>query len=80
MKQLKQSTINKYNEKQLSKHLDKYQSYHVYPILYRFNFQLDSIHKKESFSNFFQFYCNIKKYDRELIIEALTEIYNNSNK
>lgn len=79
MNKLKDSTIKKYNVMQLCKHLNKFQSYHVYPRLYKFNFYLDYIEKKESFSDHYQYYCNIKKYNRELILDCLNDIYKNSN-
>lgn len=79
MNKLKQTTIKRYNVKQLCLHLDKYQSYHVYPRLYKFNFYLDYIEKKESYSDHYRYYCNIKQYNRELIIDVLNDIYAHSN-
>lgn len=80
MNKLKQSTIKKYTVKQLCKHLDSYQAYHVFPVRYRFNFNNNFIHKKDyNYQSHYVYYCNIKEYNRELIIDALNDIYAHSN-
>lgn len=78
MKQLKQATINKYSVKQICKHLERYQ-YENSIFLYRFDFQLNSIHKVAYSDhlklNHFDFECNIHDYYRDEIIDILNNIY-----
>jgi len=78
MKQLKQSTIKKYNVKQLCKHLDRYQREQA-KLLYRFDFQFNTIHKLVysdiGYLKYYEYECNIHDYYREEVIDILNNIY-----
>lgn len=82
MKQLKESTIKKYDVIQLCKHLDRYQDVNIdidCEFLYLFDLQYLKIYKKGNDRHSYFFYCCINKYNREKIIEALNDIYNSNN-
>ncbi len=84
MKQLKKTTINKYNVLQLCKHLQRYQLENDI-FLFRFDFQYQGIYKVEKVKsplgyswNSFYFYCHINDLYREEICEVLASIYSQS--
>jgi|11BtaG_2_1085332.scaffolds.fasta_scaffold01966_11 hypothetical protein len=85
MNQLKQATIKKYSVLQLCKHLDRYQLQNDI-FIYRFDFSYKAIYKIQKIYqpvgytwNSFVFYCTIKDYNRDSILEVLNTIYSTNN-
>lgn len=72
MKQLKESTINRYSADQLAKHADRFQDYHNVS-MYRFDFAYGKVYKFNGES--FVFFTTIHPYNRSMLLNAIESIY-----
>lgn len=76
-RKLKQSTIKKYNVRQICKHLHQFQLDHNIR-QYRFDFAFNCIYKFDSTLNGLDYYFwigNIQEYNRVTILDILNDIY-----
>jgi hypothetical protein len=71
---LKQSTIKKYNVKQICKHLNQFQLSHDIN-LYRFDFAYNAIYKKYNFGRDYIFLTTINDKNKDDVIDILSDIY-----
>ena len=78
---LKQSTIKKYNVKQICKHLNQFQLSHDIN-LYRFDFAYNAIYKfnKGFLGESYTYETSINEINRDVIIYILNDVYKNLNK
>jgi hypothetical protein len=72
MKELKQSTINRYSVYQLAKHADRFQDHHGIN-MYRFDFTYGKVYELAECS--FLFFATLHPYNRPMLLDALNKIY-----
>ena len=72
MRELKESTINRYSVHQLAKHADRFQDYHNLN-MYRFDFAYNKVYELAECS--FLFFTTLHPYNRSMLIDALNKLY-----